>query len=147
MRLTALKAQRDSAEGTLEEATAQRDQAALNLSDTKIRALVDGKISERSVQAENYVSPGVGLMAVVPLSHVYVVANYREVQLEHVKAGQPATIHVDAYNIDLTGTAMDAPAATSATFTPLQLDDRGNRDRPADTRPHVSGSYGRGCIP
>jgi membrane fusion protein, multidrug efflux system len=79
--LSALKAQSGSAD-TLDEATAQRNQAArLNLSYTRIRAPVDG----------------VGLMAVVPLSQVYVVANYREVQLEHVKAGQPATIRVDAY--------------------------------------------------
>jgi membrane fusion protein, multidrug efflux system len=56
----------------------------------------------------------------VPLSQVYVVANYREVQLQHVKAGQPATIRVDAYNIDVTGTVVDVPAATGTTFTPLQ---------------------------
>lgn len=68
----------------------------------------------------NYVSPGTGLMAVVPLSQVYVVANYREVQLLHVKAGQSATIRIDAYNIDLAGTVVDVPAATGTTFTPLE---------------------------
>jgi len=114
--LAALKAQRNSAEGKLEEATAQ---AQLNLSYTEIRAPVDGMIAGRSVQVGNYVSPGTGLMAMVPLSQIYVEANYREVQLQHVKAGQPATIHVDAYNIDLTGTVVDVPAATGTTFTPL----------------------------
>jgi membrane fusion protein, multidrug efflux system len=95
-------------------------EAALNISYTKIRAPVDGMIAERCIQVGNYVSPGTGLMAVVPLSQVYVVANYREVQLQHVKAGQPATIHVDTYNIDLTGTVVDVPAATGMTFAPLQ---------------------------
>ena len=114
--LAALKAQRNSAEGKLEEATAQ---AQLNLSYTEIRAPVDGMIAGRSVQVGNYVSPGTGLMAMVPLSQIYVEANYREVQLQHVKAGQPATIHVDAYNIDLTGTVVDVPAATGTTFTPV----------------------------
>jgi membrane fusion protein (multidrug efflux system) len=117
--LAALKAQRNSAEGKLEEATAQRDQAKLNLSYTEIRAPVDGMIAGRSVQVGNCVSPGTGLMAMVPLSQIYVEANYREVQLQHVKAGQPATIHVDAYNIDLSGTVVDVPAATGTTFTPL----------------------------
>ena len=118
--VSALKAQRSTDEANLAQATAQRDQATLNLCYTKIRAPVDGMIAERSVQVGNYVSPGTGLMAMVPLSQVYVVANYREVQLQHVKAGQPATIHVDAYNIDLTGTVVDVPAATGTTFTPLQ---------------------------
>jgi membrane fusion protein (multidrug efflux system) len=118
--LAVLKAQHATAEANLAQASAQRDQAKLNLSYTKIRAPVDGMIAERSVQVGNYVSPGTGLMAMVPLSQVYVVANYREVQLEHVKAGQPATIHVDAYNIDLAGTVLDVPAATGTTFTPLQ---------------------------
>jgi membrane fusion protein (multidrug efflux system) len=76
-------------------------------------------IAGRSVQVGNHVSPGTGLMAMVPLSQIYVEANYREVQLQHVKAGQPATIHVDAYNIDMTGTVVDVPAATGTTFTPL----------------------------
>jgi membrane fusion protein, multidrug efflux system len=118
--LTVLKAQRSAAEAKLEQAMAQRDQAKLNLSYTKIRAPMDGMIAERGVQVGNYVSPGTGLMAVVPLSQVYVVANYREVQLQHVKAGQSATIRVDAYNEDLAGTVVDVPAATGMTFTPLE---------------------------
>ena len=121
--ITALQAQKSTADAKLEQAMAQRDQAKLNLSYTRIRAPVDGMIAERGVQVGNYVSPGTGLMAVVPLSQVYVVANYREVQLQHVKAGQPVTIRVDAYNMDLTGTVVDVPAATGATFTPLQPED------------------------
>jgi len=117
--LAVLKAQRSTAEAKLEQAMAQRDQAKLNLSYTKICAPVDGMIAERGVQVGNYVSPGTGVMAVVPLSQVYVVANYREVQLQHVESGQPATIRVDAYNIDLVGTVVDVPAATGTIFTPL----------------------------
>jgi membrane fusion protein (multidrug efflux system) len=62
------------------------------------------------------------LMAMVPLSEVYIEANYREVQLGHVRAGQRARIHVDAYNIDLEGKVVDVPAASGTTFATLQPD-------------------------
>jgi membrane fusion protein, multidrug efflux system len=118
----ALKAQRASAVASLEQAKAQRDQAKLNLSYTKILAPVDGMIAQRSVQVGNYVSVGAALMAVVPLSEVYSEANYREAQLRHVRAGQRARIHVDAYNIDLEGKVADVPAASGTTFATLQPD-------------------------
>jgi membrane fusion protein (multidrug efflux system) len=118
----ALKAQRDSAVASLGQAEAQRDQAKLNLSYTKILAPVDGMIAQRSVQVGNYVSVGAAVMAMVPLSEVYIEANYREVQLGHVRAGQRARIHVDAYNIDLEGKVVDVPAASGTTFATLQPD-------------------------
>jgi len=118
----ALRAQRKSAVASLGQAEAQRDQAKLNLSYTKILAPVDGMIAQRSVQVGNYVSVGGALMAVVPLSEVYIEANYREVQLGHVQAGQRARIHVDAYNIDLDGKVVDVPAASGTTFATLQPD-------------------------
>jgi membrane fusion protein (multidrug efflux system) len=117
-----LKAQRTSAVANLGQAEAQRDQAKLNLSYTKILAPVDGMIAQRSVQVGNYVSAGTALMAVVPLSEVYIEANYRELQLGHVRAGQRARIHVDAYNIDLEGKVVDVPAASGTTFATLQPD-------------------------
>jgi SAM-dependent methyltransferase len=49
----------------------------------------------------------------------YIEANYREVQLRHVRAGQRARIHVDAYNIDLEGKVVDVPAASGTTFATL----------------------------
>jgi hypothetical protein len=73
-------------------------------------------------QEGNYVSVGGALMAVVPLSEIYVDANYREVQLRDVRAGQRARIHVDAYNIDLEGSVVGVPAASGATFATLQPD-------------------------
>ena len=118
----ALRAQRKSAVASLGQAEAQRDQAKLNLSYTKILAPVEGMIAQRSVQVGNYVSVGAALMAVVPLSEVYIEANYREVQLGHVRAGQRARIHVDAYNIDLDGKVVDVPAASGTTFATLQPD-------------------------
>jgi membrane fusion protein (multidrug efflux system) len=117
--LDVLKAQRSAAEAVVRADEAQLEQAKLNLSYTQIRAPIDGMVGERSVQVGNYVSPGTTLMTVVPLDQVYIEANYREVALLHVRGGQPVTIHVDAYNIDLKGTVDGVPPATGATFAPI----------------------------
>jgi membrane fusion protein (multidrug efflux system) len=117
--LDVLKAQRSAAEATVKADEAQLEQARLNLSYTQIRAPIDGMVGERSVQAGNYVGPGTTLMTVVPLDQVYIEANYREVALLHVRSGQPVTIHVDAYDIDLKGTVDSVPPASGAAFAPI----------------------------
>jgi membrane fusion protein, multidrug efflux system len=117
--LDVLKAQRSAAEAAVRADEAQLEQAKLNLSYTWIRAPIDGVVGERSVQVGNYVSPGTTLMTVVPLDQVYVEANYREVALLHVRSGQPVTIHLDAYNIDLKGTVDSLPPASGAVFAPI----------------------------
>jgi membrane fusion protein (multidrug efflux system) len=98
---------------------AQLEQAKINLSYTQIRAPIDGMVGERSVQIGNYVGPGTTLMTVVPLDQVYIEANCLEVDLLHVRSGQPVTIHLDAYDIDLNGTVDSVPPASGATFAPI----------------------------
>ena len=70
-------------------ARAVAQQAELNLSYTQITAPVDGTVGARSLRVGQYVQAGTQLMAVVPLHAVYVVANFKETQLTHVRAGQP----------------------------------------------------------
>jgi membrane fusion protein (multidrug efflux system) len=120
--LEGLKSQRSAIEGTVRIDEAQLQQAQLNLSYTRIVAPIDGMIGVRSTQVGNYVTPGAGLMAVVPLHDVYVEANYREVDLRHVERGQHVRIHVDAYDIDLDGVVDSVPPATGTTFSPIQPD-------------------------
>ena len=117
--LDVLKAQRSAVEATIKADEAQLEQAKLNLSYTQLQAPIDGMVGERSVQVGNYVGPGTSLMTVVPLERVYIEANYREVDLLHVRGGQPVTIHVDAYDIDLKGTVVNVPAASGAAFAPI----------------------------
>jgi membrane fusion protein (multidrug efflux system) len=117
--LDVLKAQRSAAEATVRADEAQLEQAKLNLSYTQIRAPIDGVVGERSVQVGNYVGPGTTLMTVVPLDQVYIEANYLEVDLLHVRSGQPVTIHLDAYDIDLKGTVNGVPPASGAAFAPI----------------------------
>jgi len=117
--LDVLTAQRSAAEATVKLDQAQLDQARLNLSYTQILAPIDGTVGERSVQVGNYVSPGTTLMTVVPLDQVYIEANYREVDLLHIRSGQPVTIHLDAYRIDLRGTVDSVPPASGTSFAPI----------------------------
>jgi membrane fusion protein, multidrug efflux system len=117
--LDVLKAQISATEAAVRADEARLEQARLNLSYTQIRAPIDGMVGERSVQVGNYVGAGTTLMTVVPLDQVYIEANYLEVELLHVRGGQPVTIHVDAYNIDLKGTVVSVPAASGASFAPI----------------------------
>jgi membrane fusion protein, multidrug efflux system len=117
--LDVLRAQRSAAAAAVKSDEAQLEQAELNLSYTLIRSPLIGMVGERSVQVGNYVGPGTTLMTVVPLDQLYVNANYREVDLRHVRSGQSATIHVDAYNIDLDGIVDSLPPASGISFSPI----------------------------
>src|SRR5262249_40920992 len=87
-----LASHRRKAEAQLARARAVASQAELNLSYTTIRAPVDGTVGARSLRVGQYVQAGTQLMAVVPLHAVYVVANFKETQLAHVRPGQPVEI-------------------------------------------------------
>lgn len=117
--LDVLEAQRSAAEAAVKADEARLEQAKLNLSYTQIRAPIDGMAGERSVQVGNYVGPGTTLMTVVPLDQAYIEANYREVDLLHVRSGQPVTIHLDAYDVDLRGKVDSVPPASGAAFAPI----------------------------
>jgi membrane fusion protein, multidrug efflux system len=92
-----LTTQRAQATAQLERARAVADQAALNLSYTEITAPVDGTVGARSLRVGQFVQAGTQLMAVVPLDAVYVVANFKETQLTHVRPGQPVELSVDSF--------------------------------------------------
>jgi membrane fusion protein (multidrug efflux system) len=78
-------------------AKAQLAAAKLKLGYTRITAPFDGIVSERQVQPGDYVNIGSNLISVVPLPHVYVIANYKETQLTHVAPGQAVEITVDSF--------------------------------------------------
>ncbi|MGV4792603.1 efflux RND transporter periplasmic adaptor subunit [Rhizobium sp. F40D2] len=92
-----LETQRQQAIAERDRAAAAGQQAELNLSYTDIVAAVDGTVGARSIRVGQYVTSGTQLMAVVPLHAVYVVANFKETQLTHVRPGQPVEIKVDSF--------------------------------------------------
>jgi membrane fusion protein (multidrug efflux system) len=94
--LAALKAQRVSAEGSIQQAGAQRDQARLNLGYTLVKADQAGRVTQLTAAKGQLVQAGQSLMVIVP-DPLWVVANFRETQISGMRAGQPVDISVDAY--------------------------------------------------
>jgi membrane fusion protein (multidrug efflux system) len=108
-----------AAVATAEKSRTALEQAQLNLSYTRIVAPVDGIVAKRSAQPGQYVSPGQQLMAVVPLDDIWVTANFKETQLEHMRPGNPVKIHVDAYGRTYTGYVESLAGGTGAIFSLL----------------------------
>jgi membrane fusion protein, multidrug efflux system len=86
-----------SAEAQVAEARATLREAELNLEYTTVTAPVGGRVTRRTVEVGQVVQPGQPLLAVVDVGHVWVIANYKETQLAHVRPGQPASISVDTH--------------------------------------------------
>ncbi|MDR0841978.1 MAG: HlyD family secretion protein [Acidobacteriota bacterium] len=94
-------------------------QAELNHSYTKIFAPDSGYITKKSVEPGNFVQPGQALMALVS-DRLWVVANFKETQLERMRPGQPVAIHVDAYpQLDLRGRVDSIQSGSGARFSLL----------------------------
>ena len=84
------------ADADLKEAKALRDKAELNLSYTEVKAPQSGTISSRRVEKGMYVNVGSPLCVIVP-NNVWVVANFKENQLRHMKVGQEVDLKIDTY--------------------------------------------------
>jgi membrane fusion protein, multidrug efflux system len=91
-----LRAQRANAEAALAQAEAQKQQADLNLSYTTVTAAQPGRVVNLSGAVGQYAAAGTNLTMFVP-DEIWVDANYKETQLDQMRPGQPATIHIDAY--------------------------------------------------
>lgn len=102
-------------------ARARRDQAAVDLERTVIRAPLDGVVAKRQVQLGQRVQAGTPLLAVVPVHEMHVDANFKEVQLENVRAGQPVTLTADIYGSSVTykGTVEGFSGGSGAAFAAI----------------------------
>ena len=96
------QAQVEAAQKALERGEAQARQtepdaqaAELNLSYARVTAPADGYVTKKAVESGNYVQVGQRLMAIV-LTDIYVTANFKETQVEHIRPGQPVRITVDS---------------------------------------------------
>jgi membrane fusion protein (multidrug efflux system) len=95
--------------------------AALAMRRTHIEAPTDGIVARRNVQPGQHVESGTPLMAVVPLEDVWIDANFKEVQLQNMRVGQPVTVSTDLYGSKVTyhGTVAGLAAGSGNAFALL----------------------------
>jgi len=93
----AAESQHRAAAAQLKLREAELRNAELQLSYTVITAPADGHVSKKNVQPGQYVAPGQQLIALVGSRRLWVVANFKETQLENLRPGQEVSIRVDAY--------------------------------------------------
>ena len=84
------------AERTKTELQSSLEKAVRDLAFATIKAPISGVVGNRAAQVGDYVQPGTRLLALVPLDHVYVEANFKETQLADMAPGQTATVTVDS---------------------------------------------------
>jgi len=97
----------------------QVEQAALNLSYTRIVAPVGGIAGKKSVEVGEQVRPGQELLAISQTDDVWVTANFKETQLKRMHPGQPVSVSVDALDRKFDGVIESMPGATGAIYSVL----------------------------
>ena len=95
--VAAQRAKADAAAAQVQAAEAELETDRLNLSYTKIIAPDTGIVNKKTVQVGQNVSAGQTLMTLIPLTNIWVTANFKETQLDNMRVGQLATFTVDAY--------------------------------------------------
>lgn len=115
-----LQAQRAESESGIRTLELARDKAERDLGFTVLKAPYDGVVGNVSVQVGDLVSAGQRLAALVPVTDLYVEANFKETQIAHLVPGSKVHLHVDAYeNDDILGTVESIAPASGSVFSLL----------------------------
>jgi membrane fusion protein (multidrug efflux system) len=112
------EARASAASAAIKEAQARVDQAQLNLSYTKILSPITGIVSNKSVAVGENLSIGQSLMTIVPLTDLWVTANFKETQLKQMRTGQTVAIEIDALGgRKFTGVIQEIGGATGSSLS------------------------------
>ncbi len=115
-----LQAQRREALNTIHAQELARDQANRDLSFTVLKAPYDGIVGNLAVQTGDLVSAGKRLAALVPLTELYIEANFKETQISELEPGSKVRVHVDAFEKhDIIGTVQSISPASGSVFSML----------------------------
>lgn len=117
-RQAALQADLLRAQAEIRQAEAALAQARLDLSRTRITAPIAGTIGHKRVRVGNYARTGDPLLTLVPLTDIYIEANFRETQLARMRQGQPVRVTVDALpGRTFTGTVQSLGPASGVSYS------------------------------
>lgn len=119
-RIGTLNAQVQQARSQGQAARAQLDAAEVNLGSTTIRAAIAGRVGNKTVRVGQFVQAGTRTMSIVPVSQLYIEANFKETQLGLMRPGQPVKIEVDALEgVEIKGHVESVAPGTGAQFSLL----------------------------
>lgn len=113
------KARAAMADARVKQARAALAQAEMNLKRTTVTAPASGVVSRKTVEVGQVIQAGQPLFALVSQADVWITANFKETQLKDVRAGQKASVHVDALGRDYEAHVDSIAAATGAKFSLL----------------------------
>jgi membrane fusion protein (multidrug efflux system) len=129
-------------------AKATRDNAALQLSYTKVVSPVAGIVSRKQIEVGQLVQPGQPLLTLVSDSSVWIAANFKETQLADIRVGQAVAIEVDSYpGCEAEGKVESLSAATGAKFALLPPDNSTGNFTKVVQRVPVRIQVTKGCGP
>ena len=115
--------QTEIAAANINRAKAALDAAKLNLNYTVVTASIDGQVSKINIQPGQLVQPGQSLFYIINNEEVWVIANFKETQLNKMVIGQKVTLKVDAFpNTEFEGTVSSFSPATGSRFSLLPPD-------------------------
>ncbi|GGP49227.1 HlyD family secretion protein [Shewanella saliphila] len=118
--LSVFNAQLLEAQADVDQAQASLELANIQLADTQITAPFSGIIGKRGALVGQYVQPGQALFSLVPDSQVWITANFKETQIEHMQPGQTVKVKLDAYpDEDFTGFIDSLAPASGSKFSLL----------------------------
>lgn len=105
----------------VQRAAARVRETYLAFSRTTLVAPVTGYVAKRSVQLGQRVAAGAPLLSIVPLNNLWVDANFKEVQLAHMRIGQNVSLHSDLYgnDVEFHGKVLGMSAGTGSAFSLL----------------------------
>ena len=114
---------RVSTEAAIQRATAALEMARLNLSYTVVVAPCDGKLGRRSLEEGQFISAGQTITYILPNTQKWIVANYKETQIENLHIGQEVSVTVDAISDkELTGKVTSSSGATGSKYSLVPTD-------------------------